>query len=240
MTISTTPSADPTSEPLIAALLLATTGGMLDAFVYLNHGHVFANAMTGNVVLLGISIITRHGFQAIRHVIPLIAFLAGVTSSKLLRSRLGRRAGLAGLGLEFVALAAASFLPASFPQMAFTALIAFVASYQITSFRHVGTFPYNSTFVTGNLRMMIEGLYESTSPATRHDGFAKARDLGLICLCFFLGALFAAWLAPRFGNHTLWFTLPLLLIVAIAIAPAALTLPQPAESKTGANSSDIN
>jgi len=31
-------------------MLLAITGGLLDAVVYLNHGHVFANAMSGNVI----------------------------------------------------------------------------------------------------------------------------------------------------------------------------------------------
>jgi uncharacterized membrane protein YoaK (UPF0700 family) len=41
------------------AMLLATTGGLLDAVVYLNHGHVFANAMTGNVIFLGIAAVGR-------------------------------------------------------------------------------------------------------------------------------------------------------------------------------------
>ena len=35
--------------------LLASAGGFLDGFTYVGHGHVFANAMTGNVVLLGIN-----------------------------------------------------------------------------------------------------------------------------------------------------------------------------------------
>jgi hypothetical protein len=43
-------------HPLTGALLLGTTGGLLDV-VYLNHGHVFANAMTGNVIFLGIAAI---------------------------------------------------------------------------------------------------------------------------------------------------------------------------------------
>jgi uncharacterized membrane protein YoaK (UPF0700 family) len=51
----TTPTPQP--DTLVSAILLATTGGLLDAVVYTLHGHVFANAVTGNVVLLGISII---------------------------------------------------------------------------------------------------------------------------------------------------------------------------------------
>ena len=34
------------------ATLLAAAGGFLDGFTWVGHGHVFANAMTGNVVLL--------------------------------------------------------------------------------------------------------------------------------------------------------------------------------------------
>jgi len=43
------------------AMLLATTGGLLDAVVYLNYGHVFANTMTGNVIFLGIAFLGHTG-----------------------------------------------------------------------------------------------------------------------------------------------------------------------------------
>ena len=48
---------DPQPAALPEAVLLATIGGLLDAIVYLNDGHVFANAMTGNIVFLGIAIL---------------------------------------------------------------------------------------------------------------------------------------------------------------------------------------
>ena len=217
----TKPKSDPTPEPLAVALLLAATGGLLDAFVYLNHGHVFANAMTGNVVLLGTSAFSRDWVQAFRHLVPICTFPVGVLASKIVSTHLRHRAGLIGLILEIVVLFFASFLPLSFPQMAFSATIAFVASYQITSFRYVDSFSYNSTFVTGNLRTMVEGFYESLAPETRRKGLKKGIDLGLICLCFLLGALAGAGLAPHFQNHTLWFALPLLIAAAITVAPAA-------------------
>jgi uncharacterized membrane protein YoaK (UPF0700 family) len=34
------------------AVLLTLSGGFPDAFTYLGHGKVFANSMTGNIVLL--------------------------------------------------------------------------------------------------------------------------------------------------------------------------------------------
>ena len=33
--------------------MLAAIGGFLDGFTYVGHGHVFANGMTANVLLLG-------------------------------------------------------------------------------------------------------------------------------------------------------------------------------------------
>ena len=209
------------AEPLLAAVLLAATGGLLDAFVYLNHGHVFANAMTGNVVLLGIALVSHHGPQAIRHLAPLGAFFCGVATSRLVRDRLGRRASLYGLSLEITVLLIASLLPPTIPEMAFTALIAFSASYQITSFRRVGGLSYSSTFVTGNLRDLSTGLYDafaSSDPEIRRSGLQDARSLGLICLFFLAGASLGAVAAQRFGNHTLWIVEPLLLAVLVLVS----------------------
>jgi uncharacterized membrane protein YoaK (UPF0700 family) len=213
------PEHSPQPGSLSDALFLAATGGLLDAVVYLNHGHVFANAMTGNVIFLGIAVLGRDWRQIIPHFVPLIGFFAGVTSSKHLRTRLAPHAALLGLSFEILALLALSFLPATFPQMAFTGIIAYVAAFQVASFRHVDRFSFNSTFVTGNLRDVAEGLYEASSPASslqkRQKGRAQARDLSLICLCFLLGAVLGAWAAPRFGNHSFLFAEPLLIAVAL-------------------------
>lgn len=212
------PQTTPTepAESLLAATLLAATGGLLDAFVYLNHGHVFANAMTGNVVLLGIALVTRDFHQAFRHVAPLAAFLAGVFLARIVHDHLGRYAAIAGLTLEIAVLFAVSLLPDSFPQMPFTAIIAFVSAFQITSFRRAGGFSYNSTFVTGNLRDVALGFYDrvaGSTPETRQEGSSHARHLGLVCACFLLGGGLGAWAAPRLANQTLWLAQPFLMAV---------------------------
>ena len=206
----------PSLNTLSSAALLAITGGLIDAFVYLNHGHVFANAMTGNGVLFGIALLSRDPMQALRHVVPAIAFLLGIAVSRLLQSTLGPRAVTAGLLFELVSLFLASWLPPAFPQMAFTALIAFVASYQVSSFRLVNTFTYSSTFISGNLRTLGDGLFEASfgkSQDSRLTGRRKFRDLSLVILSFLVGAIIGAFLAPRFSNHTLWFALPPLSLV---------------------------
>jgi uncharacterized membrane protein YoaK (UPF0700 family) len=207
----------PPPAALPDATLLATTGGLLDAVVYLNHGHVFANAMTGNVIFLGIAIIGRDWGDIVRHLVPLAGFFAGVLTSKHLRARLGIRSVLLGLALEIVAIFILGWLPCDFPKMAFTGIIAYVAAFQVASFRRVDRFAYNSTFITGNLRGVAEGLYEALTPnstlETREKGLSQAR--ALICLCFLCGAILGAWFAPRFGNHSLWLAEPFLLAVTV-------------------------
>jgi uncharacterized membrane protein YoaK (UPF0700 family) len=201
------------------AMLLAATGGMLDAVVYLNHGHVFANAMTGNVIFLAIAIIDRHWYDISRHLVPLIGFIGGVVASIHMRFRLGARSTALALSFEIAALFTLGWLPGGFPETAFNIIIAFVAAFQVASFRRVDRFAFNSTFLTGNLRDFIEGFYAtavpSATPEAHEKGHAQARDLGLICLCFFVGAIFGAWAAPRFDNHSLWFAEPLLIAVAL-------------------------
>jgi uncharacterized membrane protein YoaK (UPF0700 family) len=222
------------ADALTDAMQLATTGGLLDAVVYLNHGHVFANAMSGNVIFLGIAILGRDWGDIVPHLVPLAGFFAGVLTSKHLRTRLGIRSALFGLALEIVTIFALGWLPGSFPEMAFTGIIAYVAAFQVASFRRVDRFAYNSTFITGNLRDVAEGLYDALSPAStpeiREKGLSQARALGLICLCFLAGAILGAWAAPRFGNYSLWLAEPFLLVIVVLSfrRTAAPTSPPPA------------
>jgi uncharacterized membrane protein YoaK (UPF0700 family) len=211
------------TEPnaLSSAMLLAATGGMLDAIAFLNHGHVFVNAMSGNVVFLAIAFFDRYGTGIIPHLVPLIGFFAGVLSSRYLRTHLGARSTQLGLGLEITAVFLLGWLPGNFPEIAFIVILAYVAAFQSASFRHVDRFAYNSTFMTGNIRDVAEGLHDAydrhATPEAREKGLSQARALGFICLCFFAGAVVGAWAGPRFGNHSLWLAEPLLVAVAIPV-----------------------
>jgi len=213
---------------ILSAILLATTGGMLDAIVYLDHGHVFANAVTGNVIFLGIAAISQDWPQVLRHIAPIVAFMLGVIAARLLRQIPSRNGVIFVLALEIAALFAVGLLPPGFPQLAFTSTIAFVSAFQVTTFRRVGRFTYNSTFVTGNLREVAEGIVDrwaALDPAERWAGRAKALKLGAICTAFLLGATFGAFVAPRFPAHAILFAEPPLLITLILTLRR--TLPDP-------------
>ena len=52
-------------DGLLIAAILSASAGFLDGFSFLGHGHVFASAMTGNMVLLGIHAATAAPSAAI-------------------------------------------------------------------------------------------------------------------------------------------------------------------------------
>jgi len=203
------------TSSLPSACLLAFTGGCLDAFLYVNHGRVFAGAMTGNAVLSGIALLGHNHDEAFHHLVPLGAFVLGVWGERELNSHIGYHPVLIGLSAEIVILFGASWLPATFPDNLFIFIVAIVSAYQVSSFRTVDAYTYNSTFITGNLREAITAGHTALRKETRAEALCKLRDLGLIVLCFIGGAVCGAVLAPRAGNHTLW--LPVVALIVILI-----------------------
>jgi uncharacterized membrane protein YoaK (UPF0700 family) len=76
---------------LAASALSTTAGGAMDAWVYLAHGHVFANAQSGNVVLMGIALASGDVVTAATHLPSLMAFATGALASRLSGQLLKRR-----------------------------------------------------------------------------------------------------------------------------------------------------
>jgi uncharacterized membrane protein YoaK (UPF0700 family) len=152
----------------------------------------------------------------VSHTLPIIAFLTGVLAARALASLHDRRSAALTLVVEGSALFAMGLLPASFPQLAYVTTIALVSAFQVTTFRRVGRFDYNSTFVTGNLREVAVGAYDSLvnpDPAARKLGRDRFLKLGLICLAFLLGAILGAWAAIHHSAHAIWFAEPMLVAV---------------------------
>ena len=153
------PAPAPPYATLEVAALLTASGGFLDAFTYVGHGHVFANAMTGNVVLLGVFGAAGDWTQALRHIPPIIAFLLGVFTAHLIGRPsprpLLKDPGLSCLVVEILFLFGAAWLPAAFPDLPLVLGLSFVAALQNSSFPKVRAWPYNSVMTTGNLRRTL-------------------------------------------------------------------------------------
>ncbi|GGH13620.1 membrane protein [Silvibacterium dinghuense] len=202
--------------------LLATAGGFLDAFTYTAHGHVFANAMTGNVILLGVSCVSHNWHTGLRHLPPIAAFLCGICSARgihLYAERRGLRFPyLAVLLLELATLGVLSLLPQATRDFWITTSIAFAASVQVATFRQVNGHGYSSTFTTGNLRTLGEAIFDWIFAERKPETLRRVEDFAMICGAFFFGALLGAIVTPHMGNRALWVDMAFLFAVAVRLA----------------------
>jgi hypothetical protein len=58
---------------LVASALATSAGGAMDAWVYSAHGHVFANAQSGNIVLMGVALAGGDVARATTHLPSLLS-----------------------------------------------------------------------------------------------------------------------------------------------------------------------
>ena len=74
------------SESMILGVVLTLAGGFQDAYSYNGRGGVFANAQTGNIVLLGQNLAMGRWETALHYLFPLLSFLLGVFAAEWIRS----------------------------------------------------------------------------------------------------------------------------------------------------------
>ena len=70
------------SETVRLGLLLALSGGLMDAYSYLFRGEVFANAQTGNIVLLSQNLFTGNWAKVPLYLVPLVFFALGIAAER--------------------------------------------------------------------------------------------------------------------------------------------------------------
>jgi uncharacterized membrane protein YoaK (UPF0700 family) len=206
------------------AALLAIAGGSLDAFTYIAHGGVFANAQTGNVVLLGVFAASGDWLGAVRHVLPFLAFLIGVgIAVKIGDQPVGRRLKRPqrfALILEIAVLAVIAALPTSFSNTVVILTVAFVAALQSTIFGKIGDWSVNTTMTTGNLRTAAASAYRALLRRER-DARGQAVTFGTVCIAFLLGAGLGGLLTRSLHHHAAWAVCILLSALLVLFEPDA-------------------
>ena len=73
------------SESFVTAMFLSLSGGLQDAYTYFFRGKVYANAQTGNIVLLSQHLFAGDFLTALHYLIPLFAFASGILAAELFR-----------------------------------------------------------------------------------------------------------------------------------------------------------
>lgn len=199
----------PAAERLFPVALLTLSGGLQDAYTYLRRGKVFANAQTGNIVLLGQSLFDGDWGRAARYLLPVLAFALGVAAAEAIRVRRPRWQRRVLLW-EILLLFLVGFIPHSLDQLA-NALVSFSCAMQVQAFRKVEGFVFASTMCIGNLRSGMESLCAFLRTGD-HQERRKARLYFFLIFLFALGAEAGSLAAELLDLPAIWLSCVLLAV----------------------------
>jgi uncharacterized membrane protein YoaK (UPF0700 family) len=201
-----------TSESFRLSAILSFSGGLQDAYTYNVRDKVFANAQTGNVVLLSQNIMMGNWHNGMHYILPLLSFAAGVLLTEQIEYRYKKSRTFHWrqliLLIEIVLLGIVGFLPAGMNVIA-NMMVSFTCAMQVQAFRKVHGYGYASTMCIGNLRSGTESLSQYLRSKDRACLLKAFHYFGII-LFFALGAGAGGILSDRFSIRAIWAS-PLLL-----------------------------
>ena len=196
------------SESRALGIFLTLAGGFQDAYSYNVRDHVFANAQTGNIVLLGQNIASGNLMHALRYLLPLAAFFLGVYLTEWIKHFYKTSVKIHWrqivLIIEILILGITGFLPNE-PTLNVIAniMLSFACAMQVDTFRKFRSIPCATTMCIGNMRSATEYLclyHISKDPAMKY----KSMHCGFIILVFAIGAAFGASCSAWFGVKAIW------------------------------------
>lgn len=211
-----------TSESLILAALLALAGGFMDAYSYLCRGEVFANAETGNIVLLALNFAAANRQGIRRYLLPVLAFALGVIITEFLRSKKESTQAYVhwrqiSLLLEIGVLTAAAFMPQSM-NLIVNSMISLTCGTQVATFAKFHGIAAATTMCTGNLRSGTQSLFEYLRFGRKNGSQSGLRLAGLHYGCiamFIFGAMLGSKLSSLMGEKSILAAAGLLLLALI-------------------------
>lgn len=221
------------SEAVRVGMLLALSGGFLDAYTYLVRGHVFANTQTGNIVMLGLVLAERNWAKAVGYLLPILAFVLGVILAELLRTW-----GKANpnhwfhwrqtiLSLELLLLIPVGFMPATDGwNMVANICVSFVCSLQVESFRRMHGKIFATTMCTGNLRSGTELMFQYVRTKDKTLRQHAMHYYGVI-LSFIAGAAVSTLVCNVIGIYAVWISCAIFLVLVLILFHAELETKRP-------------
>jgi len=205
------------SESFRTASVLALVGGYLETYTFLLHGHVFANAQTGNIALCGMALAEGEWMGVIKYAVPVVSFALGVALVEWVRghwgfSRVHWRQSV--VLIEALILCGSFFLHGTAQDMLANLLVSIACALQVQTFRKVRGTTYASTMCTGNLRSATVAWI-----AWKRNGARDARQQALyyagVIGVFLLGAALAIPLVRMFREASI--ALPISLLFAAGV-----------------------
>ena len=75
------------SDTFRAAVFVMLSDGFQDAYTYISRGQVFANAQTGNIVLLSAALLRGDWAVCLKYLIPILSFVLGTMAAEFIHIR---------------------------------------------------------------------------------------------------------------------------------------------------------
>jgi uncharacterized membrane protein YoaK (UPF0700 family) len=178
-------------DQILCCMLLCVACGIVDAMGFLRHG-IFAANMTGNTVLLGISLAKLQWASALDRAAPLAVFFVGAMLARLLLTHTGRRPWIPLLLEATLLVMALALLPDSKWSLSLITLAMGIQSTAVTQFAGV---TLSTVVVTSTLARISEAFADHLGqPRDAPAPVAASSALPLYVLtwvCYLTGALLA-------------------------------------------------
>ena len=211
------------SDSFRAAFFIILSGGFQDAYTYMCRGGVFANAQTGNIVLLSTALFQKEWPTVLKYLIPIISFLVGTAVAEYVHIRLKsyekihwRQIILLG---EIMLLFIVGCLPPFIEPLA-NALVSFVCAMQVQTFHKIRGHAYASTMCIGNLRAGTEALCAYFRVRNKEILHKALTYFGVI-LVFGFGAGLGSILTLALGYKAIW-----LCCILLSVSFAMMFVPE--------------
>jgi uncharacterized membrane protein YoaK (UPF0700 family) len=177
-------------DQILCCMLLCVACGIVDAMGFLRHG-IFAANMTGNTVLLGISLAKLQWASALDRAAPLAVFFVGAMLARLLLTHTGRRPWIPLLLEATLLVMALALLPDSKWSLSLITLAMGIQSTAVTQFAGV---TLSTVVVTSTMARISEAFADQLGRARAAAPVAASPALPLYLLtwaCYLCGALLA-------------------------------------------------
>ena len=194
------------SDTFRTALFIIMSGGFQDAYTYCCRGEVFANAQTGNIVLMSSALFVRDWATVYKYIIPVLAFMVGTAAAELIHMRFKLCEKIHWrqiiLAIEMVLLFLVGFLPHGIDSLA-NALVSFVCAMQVQTFHKVRGHTYASTMCIGNMRSGVEALCAYFHVHDKEILKKALTYFGVIAV-FAVGAGVGTLVTQHIGDKAIW------------------------------------
>ena len=202
------------SDSFLTAIFIVFSGGFQDAYTYMCRGEVFANAQTGNIVLMAANLFQREFSHCLRYLIPVVSFMIGTFVAEQIHSAFKHYEKIHWrqiiILIEIVLLFAVGFITQRHNALA-NAVVSFVCAMQVQTFRKVRGHVYASTMCIGNMRSAMESISAYMRIGDK-SLLRKSLQYFLTIFVFACGAGIGGAYSLYIGNEFIWISCALLLI----------------------------